>query len=103
MPGPAPRRDPGGDVTEQATRAVAREAIQVRDARGLELRFAGLGSRQSSEAVEGKQNDLGVVAHDERLDQIEHGLASVLSLLSVATLAQRAERGLNESAGTRGA
>src|SRR5947207_3924892 len=79
MPGTAARRDSGGDVTEQAARALAREAIQVRDARGLELRFAGLGSRRPSEAVEGKEHDLRVVGDDERLEEIEHfgaGLSS---------------------------
>src|SRR5437016_8808120 len=81
MPGTAARRDPGGDVTEQAARALAREAIQVRDARGLELRFAGLGARRPSEAVEGKEHDLRVVGDDERLEEIEHlALASVLSV-----------------------
>src|SRR5438552_17429008 len=105
MPGTAARRDSGGDVTEQAARALAREAIQVRDARGLEVRFAGLGGRRPSEAVEGKEHDLRVVGDDERLEEIEHlALASVLSVPMFPNVADHgiSRRGGVARAGLRG-
>src|SRR5262249_5800835 len=71
--GTASRRDSRSHVPKKAACRLRGESMEIRQARGLHLGFAGAGVREAGEAVQREQDDLRRVRDDERAEQIEHG------------------------------
>jgi hypothetical protein len=72
VPRPAARGDARRDVSEEPTRRLPGQRGQVGNPGRLELRLPCLRPGQSPEPIQRQQNDLRLIRHHERLNQLEH-------------------------------